>query len=566
MTLTKKTSLALEAPDTHHHRRILFLSLEFNFSPFSGNGVLCRSLVSGLFELYNEHNDDVEIRVICAKPHPSTPNLSSDIPVTQKNLIIWPVQLQKSSSSQWKRLDRHGPWKEFATALCCQKDGSNHNNDINFRDCIEQFEPTDVVAVDWHGMLAWQAFCTTATNLGKTTRLWRTDQVNVCYYNFRVYSSSSWGNNDQDTSSRSSSVVGDNTVDENQFYKEMEQLSCRLADGIICLSEHDKCALHRLMMLQDNNDKDETNPTCCLGKQKKMQDITILPPPLRGDVCKLARMLDSQELPEQQQQEGISSSLFIKYLPEKAKKALEYVHQKQCASTIPQKRLFLTCVSRLSPEKSPHVFVNLIQQLGGVEFLRNHCLVPILCGAKSVDSYADEVIQSFQSVCSDDDSNWPCIVIDHHLGPNELAAIFSHTVLNVHPCLYDAYGMTMVESAAFGVPSIVNFGGKVGAAALLGENEGCVALDLSGMEGEMTTETIEGKNDSNEGQDCSAKKLKEILVSRIQHSTSPQWSRSCSTLAQVAKEARHRALGWDELSCCRDLIEKLNNLNNENEV
>ena len=38
------------------------------------------------------------------------------------------------------------------------------------------------------------------------------------------------------------------------------------------------------------------------------------------------------------------------------------------------------------------------------------------------------------------------------------------------PCLYDAYGMTIIESGAFEVPSIVNRGGKVGAASSLGED------------------------------------------------------------------------------------------------
>lgn len=557
MTLTKQTSIAVEAPQqTHHNRRILFLSLEFNFAPFSGNGVLCRSLVTGL--LQNADHDSItaenemEIRVICAKPHPSTPNLSSDIIVTHKNLEIWPVQLQKQSSScnQWKRLDRHGPWKEFAAAVSC-KDGTtstnnnNHDTDINnLRECIQQFDPTDVIAVDWHGMLAWQAFCSTKHPIPK---------VNVCYYNFRVYSSSSWGNNDTDQEE------GD--CDENQFYEEMEQLACRLADGIVCLSEHDRRALHKLMMLQED-DKDEgsndvmNNSTL---EQTKIQEIIILPPPLRGDVCKLARMLDDRIQQLMENEGGIASSLslFSMYLPDKAREALDYVHhhqqQQERHTTIPQQqRLFITCISRLSPEKSPHIFVNLLQQLGGVDFLRRYRLVPILCGARSVDSYADEVIQSFKSISStndsDDDSYWPCIVIDHHLGPKELAAIFSHAVLNVHPCLYDAYGMTLVESAAFGVPSVVNCGGKVGAAALLGENEGCIALDLSGMEEEeeVTSETTE--------------KLKEMLLPRIQHMGSPQ--RSCSThLTQIAKEARHRALGWDELSCCRGLMAKLNSLN-----
>ena len=45
------------------------------------------------------------------------------------------------------------------------------------------------------------------------------------------------------------------------------------------------------------------------------------------------------------------------------------------------------------------------------------------------------------------------IIEEKFLGPTELAAIFSATVLNVHPCLYDAYGMTIVEAASQGNPS-----------------------------------------------------------------------------------------------------------------
>ena len=45
----------------------------------------------------------------------------------------------------------------------------------------------------------------------------------------------------------------------------------------------------------------------------------------------------------------------------------------------------------------------------------------------------------------------------------------------MHPCAYDAYGMTLVEAAAFGCPSLVNGGGAVGATELLGA-DGCVQV------------------------------------------------------------------------------------------
>ena len=214
----------------------------------------------------------------------------------------------------------------------------------------------------------------------------------VCYYNFRVYSSSSWGDDENDDGN------GDQT-----FYKEKEQLSCRLADGIICLSEHDTCALRNLNPTTQETEEEEE-------EAKKMQDISILPPPLRGDVCNLARM----------SREGysmLSSPIFDKYLPMEVRNALHFVekqqrqrgtllsnsHQQQQQQ---QRRIFITCISRLSPEKSPHIFVQLLRKLGGKDFLRRHCLVPILCGARSIESYANMVVESFRSIgCSSSSSD-----------------------------------------------------------------------------------------------------------------------------------------------------------------
>ncbi len=42
------------------------------------------------------------------------------------------------------------------------------------------------------------------------------------------------------------------------------------------------------------------------------------------------------------------------------------------------------------------------------------------------------------------------VVEERFLGPADLARIFEATVLNVHPPLYDAYGMTVVEAASQG--------------------------------------------------------------------------------------------------------------------
>ena len=39
----------------------------------------------------------------------------------------------------------------------------------------------------------------------------------------------------------------------------------------------------------------------------------------------------------------------------------------------------------------------------------------------------------------DDDDTWPCVVLDRHMGPVELAAIFSRTAINIHVSVAISY-------------------------------------------------------------------------------------------------------------------------------
>lgn len=48
------------------------------------------------------------------------------------------------------------------------------------------------------------------------------------------------------------------------------------------------------------------------------------------------------------------------------------------------------------------------------------------------------------------------VVESSFMGPSDMRAVFSATALNVHAALADAYGMTIVEAAAFGAPSVVH--------------------------------------------------------------------------------------------------------------
>lgn len=123
-------------------------------------------------------------------------------------------------------------------------------------------------------------------------------------------------------------------------------------------------------------------------------------------------------------------------------------------------RPYLTCCVRVSPEKEPHRFVEVVEELAHQGIVQQLGIIPVMC-ASATSPYALALVARLQAAAPN------CIIHTQFLGPEELAKIYSKTRLNIHPCLYDAYGMTVVEAASQGAPSVVNRGGTVGAADLL---------------------------------------------------------------------------------------------------
>eukprot|EP00884_Botryococcus_braunii_P006373 jgi/Botrbrau1/15737/Bobra.4_1s0105.1 len=135
-------------------------------------------------------------------------------------------------------------------------------------------------------------------------------------------------------------------------------------------------------------------------------------------------------------------------------------------------RPYLLCCVRLSPEKEPLRFVDLVSRLQASGTLDRLKLTPFLFGAWRTE-YSEMVKQRLKAVVP------TSIISPHFLGPVDMAAIFGRARLNIHPPLYDAYGMTIVEAACQGTPSVVNGGGFVGATDLLSSNDGeVIALDF----------------------------------------------------------------------------------------
>lgn len=182
-------------------------------------------------------------------------------------------------------------------------------------------------------------------------------------------------------------------------------------------------------------------------------------------------------------------------------------------------RKFFTCCVHLSPEKNTELFASLVEVLAA--FLQEQGIVPFLCGgAQGASAYAAHVKSRLKAAMPG------AVIYEGFMGPSQLSDLYSQTILNLHPCIYDAYGMTIVEAAAFATPSVVHVGpgGAVGAAEFLDAGQKQVlALDLT-----MPVASV-------------ANVLKHLFLNQSQ-------------LGEVGWAASRRSLSWDEDANAEQLV------------
>ena len=456
--------------------RVLVLSYEFTFSPFSGNGVLARSLVKGLLA------QGASVVVLCCQPT-STGDMShsSDLPIQAPEvptshaeaLCVRPVVLPATAG--WKRLDRasaHSLFAEGAAAAAAEVAGG--------------FGPSAVLAIDWTGGAAWRAMREAwPRGLPQESAPIATlppppppplplpPPPHMLYINFRVYSS---GLAKEDA--------------EASWYDAREVEALASAEKVFALSAKDKMSLQQLLSAPAS-----AAASAAASAPPAAVPVEILLPCLRGDLHALA-----------EQPRAVHAEL----LPRAAAAA--------ATAAALHGRCFVTCAVRLSSEKNPLLFVRLVEAIGA--HLGALGLVPLLCGASADAELAREVKSRLRAAAPS------AVILDNFLGAAEMAGIFAATRLNVHPCLYDAYGMSVVEAAAFGAPTLLQGGGAIGATALLNPAAaasaepkpgppGCLEVDLSAPTAEVGT----------------------ALLAAL---------KGTQRLDEVAEVARGRALGWSE--------------------
>ncbi|EDQ89555.1 uncharacterized protein MONBRDRAFT_8098 [Monosiga brevicollis MX1] len=153
------------------------------------------------------------------------------------------------------------------------------------------------------------------------------------------------------------------------------------------------------------------------------------------------------------------SACFLLYPPLRA----DMVQMASQAQLLPPARgpRYLTCCVRLSPEKSPDTFLDILSHLRTSLCSLN--IVPLLCGTGTDPAYVSALHHRAQAVCPE------TMIRSGFMGPSEMAEVWQQTILNVHPSQRDAFGMTIAEAAAFGVPTAGSDGGDVGALDFLAQ-------------------------------------------------------------------------------------------------
>lgn len=257
----------------------------------------------------------------------------------------------------------------------------------------------------------------------------------------------------------------------------------------------------------------------CNGRWQDL-DIRIVLPPLRSDIQALSstRVTGSDRVGGSTGTEAPSAG------PDEAH---DWSQQRLGPAPAAGTRL-LTSVVRLSPEKGAHRFAKLITRLSSTSNPDNSCepagashcdertpimarcrLQACLCGSAPDPEYARSVREVLVAAAAGGSAGSvsqpsattastintattpsssspassgatvdlpPAILPTSFLGPADMAAIFSRSVANVHGALADAYGMTIVEAAAFGCPSIVHVPGASAVGDCNGDDDASVRM------------------------------------------------------------------------------------------
>ena len=414
-------------------KSVLVTSIEFVQPLFSGNGIMTQSVVRGLLSL------DYHVTVLCARPashkdekvviesndnvndmdqhqylHQQQQQRMDDNP----NLTVLVIDVP---SSTWKKLDRYSCYEHLAEGALHafqqkkKEEDPDHPSvvDDNHDHCPTSFSFDYVFAIDWSTI-------PTIDKLKEHNIITTSSTTTFVFLVFRVFSSS------KELCS---------TNDDYTFYTTREIDAIEKADITFVLSHVDQKSLQKIQQLSSST----MSSSSSLSTSLSAKPLYVHVPPLRNDFYLKCQSLQSNH-----------------YLTTRA------IQQ--------EKKKYILCNVRLSPEKNALLFAKMMKRLSDQKVLSSLNLTPIMIGSICDETYAKEVYDTLPP---------ETIIVNKFLNSDELITILTKTALMIHPPLYDAFGMTIAEGAAIGVPCLIHHE-NIGASSLFrSEKDEIIEEDLT---------------------------------------------------------------------------------------
>ncbi|GLC36011.1 hypothetical protein PLESTM_000392500 [Pleodorina starrii] len=480
---------------------ILFITLEFRTGTFSGNGVYATAQVRALAAAGHR------LFVISAAPAHAQPQ-KDDFGVA--NIFEVPV-------SSWHRLDAGAPWREFAAGV----------TDEAVVAAVASFAPDVVLAVDWSALPAVRNL---APHCGGAPYV---------YLNYRVFTRTAVGQDLDLVRGLEAAAMSEAVLTVALSRSDAEYLANHVApaaaatarDPLGQVAAAAAAAAGRSQEPQGTPEEGQEGMRPPAGEQQQQEQQAeeervqvlgvseqlpgpasaaahefartrvpgVLLPALREDVWQL-------EAPAELELNGSRGA------------DADADAAAAAAAAWAASRPYFSCVVRLSPEKEPERFVALVEAMAARGLLERHRLTPLLLGVAN-DDFAQALKSRLRAAAP------ASVILESFMGPAELADLYRKTRLNFHPSTYDAYGMTIVEAASQGAPSVVHDGGgAVGATDLMRGPEGEVfLLDLAAPTDQL------------------AESVSEVLA-------------NSAALAATSARAMKRARSWDEAANAAELV------------
>jgi glycosyltransferase involved in cell wall biosynthesis len=131
----------------------------------------------------------------------------------------------------------------------------------------------------------------------------------------------------------------------------------------------------------------------------------------------------------------------------------------------------IVCCCRLSPEKNVELFVRCMCHPRVSAAMQARGVLPCLVGASVDPAYTSHLTRQLYAA-------HPDALCRDFMPAAQLAALFARACLYFHPALNEAFGMTIIEAAAFATPSLLN-AHSIGAGELLTADHDAVKVDFA---------------------------------------------------------------------------------------